>query len=420
MHVPLRKAVTAAVAVGSSLVLAACGLTAEPEETPGVTDDKVTIGTHQPLTGPAAAGYSSISAATSAYFAYLNDNGGIHGRDIEYIVKDDAYDPSRTQAVVDELVTEDEVFAIVNGLGTPTHSAVLDYLDQQDVPDLFVSSGSRAWNQPQVYPNTFGYNADYVTEGAALAQYAVEQDPDAKICVLGQDDDYGEGILEGVETVVGGNEITEIQFYSTFNRDVSAQVGAMMQAGCEANVLGTINGFTALTIGTAAQAEWFPRWYVSSSGADYPTLVANLGEAAAPLLEGMVSVNYLPLSPDSDWFALFTRINQEYNDGAPMTGNTILGMSVGYVFAEALAAAGEDPTRGSLVEAVESGRLVGNGIVPLSFGPDDHAAYRSVGVLVVENGVQDYIDQAYSVDAGQVTPIDAEPVPLENEGIPGS
>ncbi|GAB3652312.1 ABC transporter substrate-binding protein [Glycomyces tarimensis] len=417
MRIPTRTA--AALAAAAALGLTACSTPGDSEDTPGITDDTVTIGTHQPLTGPAAAGYSTISAATTAYFEYLNDNGGIHGRDIEYIVKDDAYDPANTQSVVRELVTEDDVFAIVNGLGTPTHSSVLDYLDQQGVPDLFVSSGSLTWNQPGVYPNTFAFNADYVTEGAALAQYAVEQDPDARICVLGQDDDYGEGILEGVEAVVGGETIVEIQNYSVSSEDVSAQIGAMMEADCEINVLGTINGFTARAIGTAAQLEWFPRWYVSSSGADYPTLVGYLGEETAPLLlQGMVSVNYLPFSPEGEWVELFTRINEEYNGGEPFTGNTVFGMSVAYLFAEALAAAGEDPTRESLVEAVESGDLVGNGIVPLSFGPDDHAAYRSVGITIVDEGVQDYVGTTYSVSNGQVETIEAEPVPLENEGVP--
>ncbi len=418
MHTPARTATAAALAAATAVALAACSTPAD-DEAPGVTDDTVTIGTHQPLTGPAAAGYSAISAATSAYFAYLNDNGGVHGRDIEYIVKDDGYDPSATQSAVRELVTEDEVLAIVNGLGTPTHSAVLDYLDEQEVPDLFVSSGSLTWNQPGVYPNTFAFNADYVTEGAALAQYAVEQRPDATICVLGQDDDYGEGILEGVETVVDGNAIAEIQTYSTANEDVTAQIGAMMAAGCEVNVLGTINGFTAMAVGTAAALDWAPQWYVSSSGGDYPTLVGYLGEDVAPaLLQGMVSVNYLPFSPDDPWVALFRQINDDYNDGAPFTGNTVFGMSVGYLFAEALAAAGEDPTRASLVAAVESGELLGNGIVPLSYGPDDHAAYRSVGITVVDDGVQDYTGTVYSVDAGQVTTVEAEPVPLANDGVP--
>ncbi|MCC3763225.1 ABC transporter substrate-binding protein [Glycomyces sp. TRM65418] len=414
------RTITSAAAAAAALALTACSTPGgDDESVPGVTDDTVTIGTHQPLTGPAAAGYSTISAATAAYFAYVNDNGGIHGREIEYIVKDDAYDPAATQTVVRELVTEDGVFAVVNGLGTPTHSSVLDYLDQQGVPDLFVSSGSLTWNQPEVYENTFAFNADYVTEAAALTQYAVEQSPGAKICVLGQDDDYGQGIIEGVEAVIGSNAVTEVQTYTTSAEDLTAQIGAMMAAECEINVLGTINGFTAMAVGTAAQMEWFPQWYVSSSGADYPTLVGYLGEDLAPtLLQGMVSVNYLPFSPDGEWVALFERINEEYNDGAPFTGNTVFGMSVGYLFAEALAAAGEDPTRESLVAALESGEILGNGILPLSYSADDHAAYRGVGITIVNEGVQDYVGTAYEVASGSVTPVEPSPVPLENEGIP--
>src|SRR5690606_32361239 len=160
------------------------------------------------------------------------------------------------------------------------------------------------------YPNTFAFNADYVTEGAALAQYAADQNPDTTVCVLGQDDDYGEGILSGVESVLGADAIAQAQVYSTSSEDVTAQIGAMMEAECEINVLGTINGFTALAVGTAAQLEWFPQWYVSSSGADYPTLVEYLGEETAPLvLQGMVSVNYLPFSPDDEWVELFRQIN---------------------------------------------------------------------------------------------------------------
>jgi branched-chain amino acid transport system substrate-binding protein len=411
----------AAIAVAAALGLTGCTGSDEEEAAPvpGVTADTVTIGTHQPLTGPAAAGYSAVSAATSAYFAYVNDNGGVNGRSIEYLVKDDAYEPQRTNEVVTELVEDEEVLAIVNGLGTPTHSVVLDYLNDEGVPDLFIASGSRVWNQPSLYPGVFGYVAEYTTEGAALAQYAVEQAPGAKVCVFGQADDYGEGLLEGVEAVMGGNEITEIQTYSTSETDVSVQLGKLKAAGCEVNILGTINGFTALTVATAAQMDWFPQWYVSSSGADYPSLVGILGEAtAAQLLEGMVCVNYLPFGPDSEWISLFRQINDEYNEGAPFTANTVIGMSVGYLFAEALAAAGQDPTRESLIAAVESGSLQGNGIVPLSYSDVNHAGYGTVGIMTVEGGVQDYNGTTYHVEVGQVTEVEAEPVPLVNGGIP--
>ena len=418
---PTARSVGTAAVLGltAATALSACS-TPAAAEVPGVTDDKVVIGTHQPLTGPAAAGFASISAATAAYFEYVNANGGIHGREIEYIVKDDGYNPANTQTVVRELVQEEEVFAVVNGLGTPTHSSVLDYLDQNGVPDLFVSSGSLTWNQPEEYPNTFGFNADYVTEGAALAQYALDTEPDAVVCVLGQDDDFGEGILQGVELVVGAENVTANETYSTADQDLTAQLGAMKQAGCTHNVLGTINGFTALAVGTAAQMEWFPTWHVSSSGADYPTLAETLGADVAPVLEGLVSVNYLPNSPSSEWYELFSQINEEYNDAAPYTGNTTFGMSVGYQFAEALAAAGEDPTRESIVAALESGELQGNGIAPLTYSEDDHFAHRTVRIAVVADGVQDFTNDAYEVSETGAAPVEPAQTPLENQGIPAT
>ncbi|SKC82668.1 ABC transporter substrate-binding protein [Krasilnikoviella flava] len=412
---------TGAVAATAVACLALAGCSTPAAATPGISDDVVTVGTHQPLTGPAAAGYSSISAATKAYFDHVNASGGIHDRTIEYVVKDDGYNPATTQTVVRELVQSDGVFAMLNGLGTPTHSSVLDYLDQHDVPDLFVASGSTLWDDPEGHPGTFGFNADYVVEGAALAQYATDEHPDQKVCVLGQDDDFGEEFLAGVERVTGADGVTAHESYSTSNQDVTAQIGALQAAGCETVLLATVNGFTALAVGTAAKMGWSPRWMASSSGGDYPTLVELLGEDVAPtLLEGFVSANYLPFGPDGEWVELFRQINDEYNDGAPFDGNTVYGMSVGYLFAEALAQAGENPTRESLVQAIESGELVGNGILPLSFGADDHSAFDGVGITVVADGVQDYVGATYALDGESVTAVEPQPVALENDGVPTS
>jgi len=97
-------------------------------------------------------------------------------------------------------------------------------------------------------------------------------------------------------------------------------------------------------------------------------------------------------------------------------------MSVAYTFAEALARAGEDPTRESLVEALESGEVVGNGIVPLGFGKDSRRAFGGVGITVVSGGVQDYVGEVYTTDTGDgdVVVYDGEAVALENDGIPQS
>ena len=144
---------TLAVLVATAVTATACGSGEDDggqagASAPGVTATTVTIGSHQPLTGPAAPGYSANSAASKAYFDYINESGGINGRKIVYKVVDDVYNPTQTVDVVRRLVLQDKVFAIFNGLGTPTHTKVLDYLNSQRVPDLFVASGCGCWNQP--------------------------------------------------------------------------------------------------------------------------------------------------------------------------------------------------------------------------------------------------------------------------------
>src|SRR3982750_4545780 len=175
--------------------------------TPGVTDSEIVVGTHMPLTGPAAAGYSKIAPATKAYFDYVNANGGVQGRKITYKIMDDGYNPANTQQVVRQLVLQDKVFAILNGLGTPTHSGVLDFLKTNRVPDLFVASGALAWNQPDKYPYTFGYQTDYTVEAKVIATYVKQTYAGQKVCHLGQNDDFGRDGLAGVEKILGANAL---------------------------------------------------------------------------------------------------------------------------------------------------------------------------------------------------------------------
>src|SRR5207249_6053558 len=104
---------------------------------PGVTSTSVTFGTHQPLTGPAAPGYSEIAPASKAFFEYLIAQGGINGRKINLIYKDDEYNPTKTVNVSHQLVLQEKVFGIFEGLGTPTHTKVVSYLNSSKVPDLF-------------------------------------------------------------------------------------------------------------------------------------------------------------------------------------------------------------------------------------------------------------------------------------------
>lgn len=390
---------------------------------PGVSDTEIVVGTHMPLTGPASAGYSQIAPATKAYFDHVNAAGGVNGRKITLRVKDDGYNPANTQQVVRELVLQDKVFAILNGLGTPTHTGVLDFLNSQRVPDLFVASGSRSWDQPAKYPGTFGFNPDYTVEGKILATYAQKNFAGRKLCFLGQDDDFGRDSLLGVTGVLGDAGVAVKQTYTTSVTNVGPQVDAFKAGGCEVVVLATVPGFTALTIGTAARQGFRPQWLVSNVGGDYNTLAKSLGDAK-PLLEGLLGANYLPAaSAASDpWVQLFQRINTEYNAGAPFDGNTIYGMSVGYLFVQALQAAGKDLTRESLLDAVKKGGFTGPGLAPLRYSAEDHSGYGGLRMTKVTGTTQDYFGPAYETDSesGPVTEYAVAPPAPPASGIPGA
>ncbi|GAA2682800.1 MULTISPECIES: ABC transporter substrate-binding protein [Actinoplanes] len=388
-------------------------------DVPGVTDTEITVGTHMPLTGPAAAGYSKIAPATKAYFDFVNAAGGINGRKITYKVKDDGYNPATTQQVVRELVLQDKVFAILNGLGTPTHSGVLDFLKTNKVPDLFVASGSRSWNQPDKYPGTFGFNPDYTVEGKILGTHVKDTYTGKKICFLGQDDDFGKDSLAGIEKVVGA--VAAKQTYVTSNPNVGPQMGALKAAACEVVVLATVPGFTALSIGTAAKIGFKPQFVVSNVGSDPATVGKALGQAA-PLLEGVVSANYLPLNTDdsSPWIQLFKKVNDQYNAGAEFDNNIVYGMSVGYLFVQSLQAAGKDLTRDGIIAAVQKNGFQGPGLVPLRFSDKDHSGYGGQQLTKVEGGKAVFIGQAYTTDDGDgaVQPYTGQAVTPPQNGIP--
>ena len=172
---------------------------------PGVTATSITFGTHQPLTGPAAPGYSEIAPASKAFFNYVNANGGVYGRKINLIIKDDAYNPTNTVNVVHQLVLQNKVFGIFEGLGTPTHTKVVGFLNAEKVPDIFVASGLPLLGQRDQAARTRSAGSpNYTIEGKILGQYIKQHFAGKKVGVLYQDDDFGQGGLAGIEDELPG------------------------------------------------------------------------------------------------------------------------------------------------------------------------------------------------------------------------
>jgi len=394
----------------------------------GITATTITIGSTQPLTGPAAPGYSEIAPASNAYFQYLNAHGGVFGRKITYDYVDDGYNPTNTASQTRKLVLQDKVFAIFSALGTPTHLAVADYLNSEKVPDLFVSSGCNCWNDVSKYPNTFGWQPDYTIEGKVLGQYIKQGISGKKVGYFYQNDEFGLDGVKGLDDQLGASSIASRQNYVPTNTNVGPQIAALQASGAQVVVSFTIPAFTALALLTAAKLGYHPTWVVSNVGSDVPTLTGLLttfskGAAGGQLLGGMVSDTYLPLISDSSnpWITLFKGIHDQYISSLPWDGNVLYGMAQAYTLAQAFKAAGRNPTRSSFVKSLESAKLSnGPGLAPFGYSSTNHLGFLGVQVATIgADGTQSTTGPVYtSSDSGPITQYSGSASSPPANGIP--
>jgi branched-chain amino acid transport system substrate-binding protein len=365
---------------------------------PGITATTVTIGSHQPLTGVAAPGYSEIAPSAKAYFDFVNAHGGVNGRTINYTYLDDGYDPSKTATDVHKLVEQDKVFAIFNGLGTPTHEQVVPYLNAHKVPDLFVASGCLCWNKPSTQPETFGWQPDYTREGKILGQYIEQHFKGQKIAIFAQNDDFGTDGTNGIKDEVPSSDIATVQTYEPLpTPNIATQVAKLQASGAKIVVSFSVPGYTAALQLTAVALKFAPQYVISNVGSD-PTTVSNFETQASKgqvkngaLLQGVITDGYIssPADPTNSWIKLFKKIHNKYIPKLPFDGNVEYGMASAYTFVEALEAAGKNPTRASIVSAVENSHFSGPGLVPFAFSSSDHSGYTGTQIGTIKGLVID-------------------------------
>jgi len=428
----------------AAAVVAACGgssgggSTSNSASAPGITPTTVTIGSTQPLTGPAAPGYSEIAPASKAYFQYVNAHGGVFNRSINYTYLDDQYNPTNTSSLTRKLVLQDNVFAIFSALGTPTHLSVVDYLNSQKVPDLLVSSGCNCWNNVSTHPYTFGYQPDYTIEGKILGQYVKQTYAGMKVGYFAQgpNDEFGDDGVLGLNDVLQGGGVTvasPVQYYTPTAAGamgVKAEMAALQGQGVQVIVAFSIPVFTATMLASAFSIGYHPIFVVSNVGADPPTLTAILTGGALgvalpqALIGGVVSDAYQPLVSDSanPWITLFKSIKSQYAPSLPWDGNVLYGMVQAYTFVQALKAAGQNPTRADIVHALENGHFTGPGIVPFSYSSSNHNGYSGVQVVKIgPDGTQTAVGSVYTTDdtaGGAITQYSGTPSTPPPNGIP--
>ena len=421
-----------------ALALAACssgGGSNSPSgakgDSTGVTSTTITIGSTQPLTGIAAPGYSEIAPAAKAYFDFVNAAGGINGRKIVYKYVDDGYNPTQTVAQTQKLILQDKVFAIFNALGTPTHEKVVDFLNSNKVPDMFVASGCLCWDNVSQHPETFGWQVDYTVEGKILGDYLKKNFAGKKIAYFYQNDDFGQDGIKGLDMELPASSVVTKQSYQSGNINLSSQVGKLAASKADVVVSFSVPAYTALLRLNMLKAGYNPKLVVSNVGSD-PLTLSGLLEAFAKkggatvqgnlLIQGITTDAYVasPADPSNSWIQLFKKVHDQYAPQLPLDGNVLYGMAVAYTFVEALVKAGKNLTREALVKAVEGGLDPGPGLVPFRYSSSSHAGYTGAQIGVIKGTTVSLIGKPMVTDdqSGAVTESTTTPSVAPANGIP--
>lgn len=390
--------------------------------TTGVTEDSVIIGTHQPLTGSASPGFVHISAGAKVVFDHINANGGIHGRQIDYRVEDDGYDPARTMEVTQDLVEEQGIFAMLGGLGTPTHEAVIDDLNDQGIPDLFVSSGALAWDSPEEYPYSYGFQADYSKEAKVQGAYIAKNFSGDDVGLLYQNDDVGPASHSGIEQYLI-DDIVAWESYDPGVPELQGQVAALKESGADVAVCYCIPAFLGLAILQAKAIDYEPQWVAPSFGGDVNIVTEMINEYAAgtpaedvpaeAFTDGLIITISLPMVNQSDdpWIEFYRELHEEYGEGSPFIDTTVYGMVQATLLAQVLMEVGPELDRETLLETLNAHEWAGPGLVPFAATEDDHSGYS--GVAVVQNHAGEEIEilqepRVTDSDGGEILPFELE------------
>jgi branched-chain amino acid transport system substrate-binding protein len=343
----------AALVVAGGLALAA------GQYGPGASDTEIKIGNTMPYSGPASP-YGTIGKSEAAYFAMINEQGGIHGRKINFISRDDSYSPPKTVELVRKLVEQDGVLALFQTFGTAPNSAIREYLNDNQVPQLFVRTGASKWNDPKHYPWTMGWQPSYQIEGRIYARYILKNIPAAKIAVLYQNDDFGKDYLIGLRDGLGDKAdgmIVASQSYETTDATIHSQIVSLQTSG--ANVLLTVAlpKFAAQTIRKIYEIGWKPTHILSSVSNSVGLVMRPAGPEKSV---GIISATYGkdPTDPQwqdtleyNEWLAWMKKYN---TSGNVADADTVYGYSAAQTLVAVLKACGDNLTRENLMEQAAS------------------------------------------------------------------
>ena len=400
-------AASAVIAAGSMLLAAAPAQAAEP----GITASSIKLGITIPMTGIASPGYNKIPGAMKAYFDYVNANGGVNGRKITLVVKDDQYIPTLAVAKANELILKDKVFALIGTLGTASTKAISRsaQLSARGIPSLFVNTGFSGFADKKAYPTSFSILPSYQMEAKVIGKYLDDNYANKKVGLIYQDDDFGVDALNGFKQA-GVDFAVKIP-YASGSQGVAGVAGTwitkLQAAAPDVVVLFGVSSATAAALGNAYAYKYAPKWILGSVGGDATTLAAN--KVPPAFLAGAKGFSFAPAPSDSadEYISMFMDVNAKYNKNAAFDNNIVAGMTSAFLAVQAIKAAGPNLTRKGLIAAIEknSASFANPALTPLGFSSTSHVGatgywigtYDATGALKPDGGKY----TVYTTDSGK-------------------
>lgn len=355
-------------------------------QTQGVTDTEIVIGAVNDLSGIFAAVGVPATKGANVYFDKVNAAGGVHGRQIRYVVEDHGYQMPRAMQGFNKLLNRDKVFAMMQNLGTPMNIAGFKLLDPKGIPNVAPLSAARQMLREPMH-NKFTSFANYFDMARVGVQYLANEFGGKNVCAMYLPTDFGKEILEGAQKGAeeGGLTFAAETTHKPDETDFVGSLSKLKDAGC--NIVAVAVGVRqAITIvGTAKKMGLSDMKFLGTS-ASFLTVVAKV---PGGVTEGFyVAASWQDLWARADEPAPKAFI-EEYKaaTGEDPGGFAMLGYAAAKQMVMALEAAGPDLTHESFIKGMESldyeDDLVGNHI---DYGPDDHQGADSIYVLVVKDG----------------------------------
>jgi branched-chain amino acid transport system substrate-binding protein len=340
------------------VIAAAASLGAMSQQPAEQPENEIRIGNIMPYSGPLSE-FGAIGNAESAYFDMINDRGGINGRKIRFISRDDKSDPAADLELTRNLVEKDDVLLMFGSFGTPGNLATRWYLNERKIPQIFVASGDEEMSQGNRFPWTMGWQPPFKAEGRIYANYIQAYYPKKKIVVLWQNDQFGRDLFKGIDQGLGDlNRLIVVDIaFDVDDKHLDTHVSILKQTGADVFVFAGLPGTAARVIELAAKLNWHPVFILNDAAAS----IANaLLPAGIENSSGTISAAFLKDPSDPAWKddpgmkAWFAFMDKYKQPESLNTNAALYGYAAAEAMAQVLRQCGDDLSRENVMRQAAS------------------------------------------------------------------